>query len=377
MAVEVAPSPAASFDHPADLVVLDRQALDDPAIQARVQAALASGQRVAIACQPGDQSLPDPLSARVRCLERPLRARHLLALEPASLPAAAVRSESPRLPGLRILAAEDNEINRLVLGEMLESEGALLVCAENGREAVERVQESSAWTWDIVLMDIQMPDMDGYEATRRIRALDPDLPVIGLTAHAMAEERERCLAAGMVAHLTKPVQIERLVTTLLRHRRVRPAASSLGTSPLTAKGSFSVQDGVNPVPSTAPTPLPTVAQPIIDWAVLDARYPGQPAFIDRLAGLVLRAHGEDGHKLRAARADEDLAQITFLAHTLKGMAGNLIAHPLQELALRTEQAARGGRREALRLAEELAAALEGLLDEVSERTRRQSGERDG
>jgi two-component system, sensor histidine kinase and response regulator len=101
-------------------------------------------------------------------------------------------------------------------------EGARLTLVENGRLAVDCVRQAGPGAYDLVLTDIQMPDMDGYAATRDIHRLDPGLPVVGLTAHAMAEERDRCLAAGMVDHLAKPVELEQLVATALRHARRPP-----------------------------------------------------------------------------------------------------------------------------------------------------------
>jgi CheY-like chemotaxis protein/HPt (histidine-containing phosphotransfer) domain-containing protein len=122
-----------------------------------------------------------------------------------------------RLAGLSVLAVEDEELNRMVLREMLEYEGAAVVLTENGQQALDLLEELGPASFDIVIMDVQMPLMDGYEATRRIHSVAPSLPVIGLTAHAMAEERERCLAAGMVAHVTKPVDVDYLVAVMLQH----------------------------------------------------------------------------------------------------------------------------------------------------------------
>lgn len=119
-----------------------------------------------------------------------------------------------RLQGLRILAVEDVDLNRIILHDMLHAEGAELVFAENGREAVAKVEELGEGALDVILMDIQMPLMDGYEATRRIHQLAPMLPVIGLTAHALQEERGRCLAAGMVEHVTKPFDLDQIVTAI-------------------------------------------------------------------------------------------------------------------------------------------------------------------
>jgi len=122
-----------------------------------------------------------------------------------------------RLVGLSILVVEDDEINRVVLEEMLGGEGARVTLAENGRIAIERVIREGPDSFDAVLMDVQMPEMDGLEATRRIRHLAPQLPVIGQTAHALAQEKERCLASGMVDHVAKPVDLNDLVAVILRH----------------------------------------------------------------------------------------------------------------------------------------------------------------
>ena len=123
------------------------------------------------------------------------------------------------LAGLKILAAEDDQINQLVLEENLVDFGAQVTLVENGRQAVDAVMTSGSNGFDVVLMDIQMPEMDGYEATRRINALAPGLPVIGQTAHALAEERDKCLAAGMVAHIAKPLDPDEMVRKILQHKR--------------------------------------------------------------------------------------------------------------------------------------------------------------
>jgi PAS domain S-box-containing protein len=124
----------------------------------------------------------------------------------------------PRKPlaGISILLAEDDEINRMMLQVNLEDDGARLVMVGDGRAAVERVVGDGPAAYDIVLMDIQMPEMDGYEATRRILEVAPGLPVIGQTAHAFEEDRDKCLAAGMVAHIAKPIDPQALVKLVLR-----------------------------------------------------------------------------------------------------------------------------------------------------------------
>ena len=127
-------------------------------------------------------------------------------------------SDMPRrLHGVRVLVAEDNEVNQLVLGRALEIEGAETTIVGDGRQAVNRVLADGREAYDVVLMDIQMPEMDGYEATRRILELAPDLPVIGQTAHAMLDERRECLAAGMVDHIAKPIDFRQLADMIVRH----------------------------------------------------------------------------------------------------------------------------------------------------------------
>ncbi len=119
-----------------------------------------------------------------------------------------------RLQGLRILAAEDMEINRFVLGDLLAEEGAEHTLVGNGAEAVAAVRRNPDG-YDLVLMDVQMPIMDGREATRQIKRLAPSLPVIALTAHALASERQLSIEAGMTAYLTKPIDPNALVNAVL------------------------------------------------------------------------------------------------------------------------------------------------------------------
>ncbi|MCP4688311.1 MAG: response regulator, partial [Desulfobacterales bacterium] len=117
--------------------------------------------------------------------------------------------------GARILLVEDNELNQEVAEELLTEAGLLVTIADNGKKALEALKTAA---FDLVLMDIQMPEMDGYQATEAIRA-DPaykDPPIIAMTAHAMAGEREKCLAAGMNEHITKPVDYRELFSTLIR-----------------------------------------------------------------------------------------------------------------------------------------------------------------
>ena len=122
-----------------------------------------------------------------------------------------------RLQNLRVLAADDVEMNRVLLQLMLEKEGASVVFAENGLEALDQIKQQGAASFDLILMDIQMPVMDGYEATRLVHDIAPALPIIALSANAFEEQRLESEAAGMLDHVTKPVVFETLITSILRH----------------------------------------------------------------------------------------------------------------------------------------------------------------
>jgi two-component system sensor histidine kinase/response regulator len=126
-----------------------------------------------------------------------------------------VLSKPRRLDGMRLLVVEDNKINQLVAKGLLKQEGAEVTLADNGQLAVDLLLAQPD-AFEAVLMDVQMPVMDGYEATRALRALPvfADLPVIAMTANAMASDREACLAAGMNDHVGKPFEIDHLVRTL-------------------------------------------------------------------------------------------------------------------------------------------------------------------
>ena len=126
------------------------------------------------------------------------------------------------LAGIRVLVAEDIDINQHIMQELLNDAGAIPHIVGDGRAAVEAVRMLGTDAFDIVLMDIQMPVMNGHEASCELLRLDPTLPIIGQTAHALPEEREACTASGMVAHISKPIDPEELFALILTHRRPRP-----------------------------------------------------------------------------------------------------------------------------------------------------------
>ena len=219
-----------------------------------------------------------------------------------------------------------------MLEDILALEGARVTLAANGREALNRLREQGAQAFDMVLTDIQMPGMDGYELARHVIDLAPGLPIIGLTANAMPEDRDRCLAAGMLDHVAKPIDIDVLVEAILRHVVQQPAIVSAADC----------------------TPRSTSA--IIDWAALEQRFNGRQAFIARLVGITLDAHAGTPAKLRAAVAQMDCEEIAFIAHSLKGLGGSLFAQRVYMLGAQVEASARGGQPDVAELAGQLSDA---------------------
>ncbi len=151
-------------------------------------------------------------------------------------PNAGLTAERPKTT-LHILVVEDNLINQRLATRLLEKEGHRVQVAANGREALAALKQTN-WEFDVVLMDVQMPEMDGLEATREIRRIEAEgtrhLPVIALTAHAMMRDRERCLDAGMDGHMPKPIQIDLLLSTLQRieaRESIESDVSAAGLSP--------------------------------------------------------------------------------------------------------------------------------------------------
>jgi len=254
-------------------------------------------------------------------------------------------AERRRLAGLRVLAVDDVEVNRLVLNDLLEYEGAEVVSVASGAAALERLAAPGV-AFDLVLMDIQMPGMDGYEAARRIRQRCPGLAIIGLTAHVLAEDRARCLEAGMLDHLGKPIDVEQLVQTL---RRWHPQTD-------------------RPAPASHPEPAEPASgkrEALIDWDVLRARFEHRPEMVKRLMAVARDTQGETPTRLRAIAAAGDLDGLFRASHAIKGLAANLCAPALHARAEALCERARQGDRRALCEVEPLARSLEELLQSLA------------
>ena len=268
--------------------------------------------------------------------------------------AAAEGDRSHRLDGARILLAEDNEINQQIAVELLEGAGAKVQTAGNGMVAVQTLFNGpQPPLFDVVLMDLQMPEMDGYQATARLRS-DPrfrTLTIIAMTAHATMEERQRCLDAGMNDHISKPIDPANLFETVARFYKptVSPSASS-GVEVVV----------VEPAKATDGE-LPPIAG--LDTKDGLARVAGNRKLYLKLLRQFAEQQGASVGQITGALAQGDAALAERLAHTLKGVAGNIGAKPVQAAAgalekLIRDRAAPGETESALR---QVAAALDPLL----------------
>ena len=244
-----------------------------------------------------------------------------------------------------MLLVEDNELNQQVAVELLSSADVQVDVASNGEEGVRRVQEQP---YGLVLMDLQMPVMDGFEATRRIRALRgyEALPILAMTANAMEGDRERSLAAGMNDHVTKPIDPDALFEALLRWLPEPAAAPAEVAAPappaprVAAIPRGAVAKGSAPASLAADDPLATVAG-------LDAADGLRRVLGKREAYLGLLRTFASGQRsapdvIRAALAEGREKDAERAAHTLKGVAGSIGARQLQAEAGAVEAALRRG-----------------------------------
>ena len=229
--------------------------------------------------------------------------------------------------GIRVLLVEDNEMNQQVARELLESAGAVVTIANHGGEAVRKLNEGPQ-EFEVVLMDLQMPEMDGFTATRLLRA-DPrfrEMPIIAMTAHALVEERQRCLDAGMNDHVTKPIEPETLFAALRRWARPRaPVAAVAEAKPATA----SVEINVPPVEG-------------IDVAGGLRRVAGNKRLYRSLLEQFAAKQADAAAQIAAALRTGDQALAQRIAHTVKGVAGNLGIGQVQAAAESVERSIREG-----------------------------------
>ena len=261
-----------------------------------------------------------------------VRLRPLTSPRPA---APAPRPEPGALAGCTILLVEDNAFNQLVARELLEDAGARVVVADDGAQALDRLAEGPV---DCVLMDVQMPVMDGCEATRRIRADArlAGLKVIAMTANAGIEDQARCLAAGMDEFLTKPAAPETLIATIAR-----------------ALGRMGTQQRRRPDVPDAPR-----ADALLDLGVLSDAFGGRPECMRKYAFLFLDSARDGMREIDRALAAQEPARAAAVAHRLKSAARTVGALGFGDLCADLERQVEPG---ALGQARTLAARLRGLL----------------
>jgi signal transduction histidine kinase/CheY-like chemotaxis protein/HPt (histidine-containing phosphotransfer) domain-containing protein len=295
---------------------LARAVRDDDALAALTIFLLSSDQ------QEGDVARCRKLGIE-RCLLKPLRVR---ALREALLPEPAARGAlvAPDLPApfaLRLLVVEDNVVNQKVARALLEKMGHAVTLAGDGRAAV---QAAAASHFDGILMDVQLPEMDGLEATAEIRRFSPDIPIIAMTAYAMKGDRERCLSAGMNGYVSKPIARGELADALARHCSA-PA---------------------HPAPPT---------QPAFDQGELMERVGQDAALLAELLTLFRSDASQKVDELRLALERSDAEACARAAHCMKGMVATFSAHRAFAVSRQIEEL---GRRGDLAPAEPLVAQLE-------------------
>jgi len=287
------------------------------------------------------------------CLSKPIRRSLLYDVittiaaggQPTAAPAA---PDTHRLPaathgaGAHILLVEDDEINREVAVEILGKAGYRCSCATNGKEAVNAILKGG---YSLVLMDCQMPELDGFGATAAIRAVESKkndvfgthvrLPIIALTANCMKGDRERCIEAGMDDYLGKPLEPAEMIATIEKWltRADGPAAPPAPPA--------------EEAPAAAEPPAPTSAEdvpdrPPLDYEALVKRCSHDPAFAAKILAKFQARLAADIEQIEAAVEACEAAAIASLAHRLKGTSANVAAALLSELAAELESIGKAG-----------------------------------
>jgi signal transduction histidine kinase/DNA-binding response OmpR family regulator/HPt (histidine-containing phosphotransfer) domain-containing protein len=230
-------------------------------------------------------------------------------------------------PPRRILLAEDGLVNQRVAVELLTLRDHSVEVAANGIEVLEALERDS---FDLILMDLQMPEMDGFEATAAIRAKEVDtgahIPIVAMTAHAMKGDRERCLEAGMDEYIPKPI----------RARRVYEMVDMI-TAGVPIEPPPVVADADEPPPAAAPDDPPLI------WADALEGVGGNEETLRELVGLMLEECPRLLEQMRRSLADDDVESLRRAAHTLKGSARLFAAHPTADAALEVENLGREDR----------------------------------
>lgn len=254
--------------------------------------------------------------------------------------------------GVRLLLVEDNELNQEVATEILGSSGFEITLAVNGQDALDKLEQSE---FDLVLMDIQMPVMDGYEATRTLRKLSKfkELVVIAMTANAMKGDLERCKEAGMNDHIAKPIDVRQMYQTIAKWVKLA------GLCPQPQQSQLKLQPQQLPVSEWPPV------MPGIDSKLAIKRMAGNASLYQKLLSSFVAGERDFIERFKAAWANADTDAATRLAHTLKGLAGTVGAVELQNLASKLEDACRNCPEQVAVSLPQLAASLDAVIASIS------------
>ncbi|MCV2368564.1 response regulator [Roseateles oligotrophus] len=246
-----------------------------------------------------------------------------------------------QLEGLRLLVVEDNALNQQVAKELLGNNGAEVEIAGNGLDGVAQALAARP-PFDAILMDLQMPDIDGFEATKRIRAAAGITapPIIAMTANAMDSDRAACLAAGMVDHLGKPVDCDDLIRAVLRHTQRKGRSRALAWS--------------------ASSPQPSGGDQVIDIELAIQRLGGNRAFYAKVLASFRADAMSHLAQCRQALAEGRLADAQLNLHTMRGIAGTAGASALQQTLANAEAMLRSN--DGVGLASEAAGVARFMLD---------------
>ena len=279
-----------------------------------------------------------------------------LAMQPTHSPAVA-----PTLSG-HILLGEDNPVNQEIALLMLQSMGCTVTMAQNGHEVVDHAKQSR---YDVILMDCQMPEMDGFEATRTIREWEryesrPPIPIIALTAHATAGDRERCLAVGMSDYLSKPFSMAQLSAVLNSWLPLKPMTENQ-ESPASPQPGFLTHRPTAP-PSTSESDTSFIVDQNAWKSITSLQRPGKPDVLAKILSLYLADSHDLVATLRQGMASLDAQVVGQAAHSLRSRSAMLGAISLSKLCRQVEDFSRQGQ---LTEAESLLAPLTEAFEHAS------------
>ncbi|MDD5248929.1 MAG: response regulator [Rhodocyclaceae bacterium] len=292
----------------------------------------ADGMLRVLCASPAYRSDADSLARAgyVACLRKPIRRAllldcllNVLAGGSAARPAPDREVAAAGKRSARLLVVEDNAINMMVMRGILEKLGYHRIdTAQDGLEAIAAVERGHP---DLILMDCQMPNVDGYEATRRLRDLGLKTPIVAMTAHAMSGDREQCLAAGMDDYLTKPIALDKLAATVERWLAAAPPQ----------------RDAIAEA-AAAPAIAAPAATADFNYQNLLELLMGDRDMAATILGMFVQRTPGDIEKLKQAVAGGDAAQVRSAAHFIKGVAANVFATGVQEIAHDIELAGKDG-----------------------------------